>query len=81
MEMPLKYLYLNSHGKFTERIGKGTDNILVKLMLNDHDHRFPGEKIYYTRHWVDEDGLEWVDFGSWSTFYVISDHEIKFEKS
>ena len=28
--------------------------------------------VYYTRTWVDEDGLKWFDVGSWSEFFVLS---------
>lgn len=72
-----QYLYIVHEGNNPsfELIGKGQRSVLNKLMLVHHDENFPGEKIYYTKRWVDEEGLEWVDFGSWSSFYVFSDKE------
>ena len=26
-------------------------------------------EVFYTRCWQDEDGVNWVDFGSWSWFF------------
>lgn len=30
-------------------------------------------KIYYTRSWIDDDGLKVYDVGSWSEFFYLDD--------
>lgn len=69
------YLYFYKDDEF-HFIGTGARTDLNKLMFAHHDENFPGENIYYVRQWVDEEGLEWADFGSWSSFYVFSDKKI-----
>lgn len=32
-----------------------------------------GRTIYYTRHWINSEGFEVVDFGSWTDYCYISD--------
>ena len=32
-----------------------------------------GREVYYTRHWKTPEGLEVVDFGSWSNFCYLSE--------
>lgn len=34
-----------------------------------------GVEVFYIRIWVDEEGVEWNDFGSWTTFVLYKELE------
>lgn len=43
----------------------------ITYALQDLHNRCPEFKSYYQRTW-EEDGELWIDFGSWSEFYVVT---------
>ena len=58
-------------GQEKEFLFEGTEKECNKFIVDDYTSR--GEKSYYWRSWIDEDGAKVIDYGSWTIFYFLVD--------
>ena len=63
--------YGNSENKIC--IGHAETRQEINEILYNYVTGVLKSEIYYTRHWKTPDGLEAIDFGSWSKCMYISD--------
>lgn len=45
----------------------------VSMALEDLKTNYPHFKSYYQRVWTDDDGVTWIDVGSWTEYYVVKE--------
>lgn len=64
-------LYFQHSNKEQEYICEVSNNNYVGKALDDLYKRNPKYQSYYQRTWTDENGWIWIDFGSWSQFYIV----------
>lgn len=70
----MKKLYFqHSDGSLSYVCDAENGDLPVGKVLEDLAVRAPGFKSYYQRMWMDENGWTWIDFGSWSEFYIIKE--------
>lgn len=75
----MRYIYFkNSSGECKFVCTCDESKVMFEIEL-DIARRAPHFKHYYTRHWVDDNGVGWYDVGSWSEFYLESDIPLKNE--
>ena len=72
MNLKLYFQYPNRSGGVNRELVCSFEdkNQSVALALQDLKRRCPEYKSYYQRTW-EEDGKTWIDFGSWSEFYIV----------
>ena len=45
----------------------------IAMALEDLRTNYPHFKSYYQRVWTDDNGVTWIDVGSWTEYYVIKE--------
>lgn len=63
--------FLDSKGKETLINENATQETIVSDIRSWLKKNKPECKCEYSRHWVDDHGRYWVDFGSWEEFFII----------
>ena len=72
MILKLYFQYPNRNGGTSREFVCSFDDKeeAVMLAVRDLHKRCPEFKSYYQRFW-EQDGEMWIDFGSWSEFYIV----------